>query len=613
MLSYLNQLNRSIEDTNRRDHLAVQQDTQHVAWECLKQTYRPATAAKPDIEKALSTNGADDIPARLDYLETRLRLVQTLEPGNKLRIVLDPLAEYLAALHWVDQCRENPAESWPAFLDSIDQVLAQTNDPPTAIQGFLLAVRDCCKVKQKEAQVPEEIPDALARKAGLDPAELKKIEENRRISLLISDLADPDEEYRIRAAKDLGKRGLAAAKATPNLLGMAENPNQTLEARLEALRSLGNLGACSDSLKADIAPQLIALLQQDHDPNQPDELAVRRGAAEALGAMQAGKAELQAILNNDQQPLTLRQGAARALGLIGAPSGQPVPMLIAQLREGQISTQVKSIPVYQQALPLEQVLNLVAIPGGEFLMGSPPEEEGRDYYQSNFPDLAGLDVEEQHRVTVPPFSMSQFPITQAQWRAVATALPPVNQELDPDPANASFKGGDRPVESISWYEAIEFCDRLSQHTGKTYRLPSEAEWEYACRAGTTDPFHLGDTLRSDLANYNATYTYGNGAAGVYRQATTEVGSFGVNAFGLADMHGNVYEWCLDHWHPTYERSPTDGSAWITEGDDCYRLVRGGSWNYIPAFCRSAFRSRNTPRFRSYTVGFRVVGVFPWTP
>lgn len=374
-------------------------------------------------------------------------------------------------------------------------------------------------------------------------------------------MADPDEEYRIRAAKDLGKRGLAAAKAVPNLLGMAENPNQTLEARLEALRSLGSLGACSDSLKADIAPRLIALLQHDHEPNQPDELAARRGAAEALGVMQTGQAELQAILTNETQPLTLRQGAARAIGLIGAPSGQPVPMLIAQLRDGQVSTQVKSIPVYQEAITPDLALNLVAIPGGAFLMGSPPEEEGRDYYQYNFPELAGLDVEWQHWVTVPPFSMSQFPITQAQWRAVA-ALPPVNRELDPDPTNASFKGGDRPVESISWYDAIEFCDRLSQHTGNTYRLPSEAEWEYACRAGTSSPFHIGDTLHSDLANYDATRIYGNGAAGIYRQATTEVGSFGVNAFGLGDIHGNVFEWCLDHWHPAYERerSPTDGSA-----------------------------------------------------
>ncbi|WP_297086189.1 formylglycine-generating enzyme family protein [Thermoleptolyngbya sp. C42_A2020_037] len=307
--------------------------------------------------------------------------------------------------------------------------------------------------------------------------------------------------------------------------------------------------------------------------------------------------------------MTLRQGAARALGLIGAPSGQPVPMLMVQLRDGQISTQVKSIPVYQEALPLEQILNLVKIPGGAFLMESPPEEEGRDYYQYNLPETTGLIVEQQHQVTVPPFSISQFPITQAQWRAVA-ALPPVNRELDPDPANASFKGGDRPVESISWYDAIEFCDRLSQHTGKPYRLPSEAEWEYACRAGTTDPFHLGDTLRSDLANYDATYTHGNGTVGVYRQATTEVGSFGVNSFGLGDMHGNVYEWCLDHWHPTYERSPTDGSAWITEGDDRYRLVRGGSWFYYPAFCRSANRNRNTPHNRNNNIGFRVVGVFP---
>lgn len=281
------------------------------------------------------------------------------------------------------------------------------------------------------------------------------------------------------------------------------------------------------------------------------------------------------------------------------------------MRDGQISTQVKPIPVYPVVLPLEQILNLVKIPGGEFLMGSPPEEEGRDYYQHNFPELAGLDVEKQHRVTVPPFCMSQFPITQAQWRAVA-ALPQVNRELDPDPANASFKGGDRPVESISWYDAIEFCDRLSQHTGNTYRLPSEAEWEYACRAGTSSPFHIGDTLHPDLANYRGTEIYGNGTAGIYRQKTTEVGSFGGNAFGLADMHGNVFEWCLDHWHPTYERSPTDGSAWVTEGDDRYRLVRGGSWSNNPAFCRSANRGRGTPLNRFNNFGFRVVCVFPWT-
>ncbi len=161
---------------------------------------------------------------------------------------------------------------------------------------------------------------------------------------------------------------------------------------------------------------------------------------------------------------------------------------------------------------------------------------------------------------------------------------------------------------------MEFCARLSQYTGKAYRLPSGAEWEYACRAGTTTPFHFGKTLSTEIANYNGNYTYGAGEQGVYRQATTEVGYFGVvNAFGLSDMHGTVWEWCLDHWHPSYENAPTDGSAWIIGGDSRYRLVRGGSWYNNPAYCRSAYRDRGTPpTLRNDNIGFRVVCVSPWT-
>jgi len=605
MLSYLNQLNRTIEPAKQRDALVVQQDAQRIAWECLKQTYRPTTASKKAITDALKEAGADDIPARLDYLETRLRLVQTVEPGDKLRIVLDPLAEYLAALRLVAYCREHPEESWTEFLDTIDPLLERTNDAPDAIQGFLLAVRDCCLLKQTEAQVPAEVPEALARKAGLDPAELQQIEEKRRIRLLISDLSAPELEYRIRAAEDLGKRGAAAAMAVPNLLGMAENPNQTLKARQAALQALGQLGKCSNALREDIAPRLITLLCGNHD-----DPAVRRTVAESLGTMHAGQPDLLKILKDDTQPLPLRQGASRAISLISAPSEESVPMLMLELHGEEVNTEVKSIPVWREELMPDLTLDMVAISAGEFLMGSPPGEEGRDYYRYNFPETEGLDVEQQHRVQVPAFFMSQFPITQAQWRAVA-ALPKVNRELEPDPAN--FKGSDRPVEVVSWNEAVEFCDRLSKHTGKTYRLPSEAEWEYACRAGTTTPFHFGDTLSAELANYNAAYTYGNGQPGTYRQKTSEVGSFGlVNGFGLADMHGNVFEWCLDHWHPTYENAPTDGSAWTTEGDDRYRLVRGGSWNSNPVYCRSADRFRVTPHYRNNSIGFRVVCVSSWT-
>ncbi|MHC5719615.1 MAG: formylglycine-generating enzyme family protein, partial [Nostoc sp.] len=161
-----------------------------------------------------------------------------------------------------------------------------------------------------------------------------------------------------------------------------------------------------------------------------------------------------------------------------------------------------------------------------------------------------------------------------------------------------FKGEQRPVEQVSWYDAVEFCDRLSDHTKRQrqYRLPSEAEWEYACRAGTTTPFHFGETITSELANYDATSTYGRGVEGTYRKETTPVGSFNAaNAFGLYDMHGNVWEWCLDDWHNNYERAPTDGSPWFdNKNDNLYQkqgnaVLRGGSWLYYPRDCRSASR------------------------
>jgi formylglycine-generating enzyme required for sulfatase activity len=268
-------------------------------------------------------------------------------------------------------------------------------------------------------------------------------------------------------------------------------------------------------------------------------------------------------------------------------------------------------------------LEMVQIPQGSFLMGSPEDE------------LERMEREgPQHQVAVPAFLMGKYAVTQAQWKTVAN-LPQVNRELQLDPSY--FKGANRPVECVSWYDAVEFCARLSQKTGKIYRLPSEAEWEYACRARTTTPFHFGETITTDLANYDGTDdkdgnwsgSYGKGPKGVYRQETTPVGSFGVaNAFGLYDMHGNVWEWCADPWHDSYQGAPTDGTVWDencndnryqnyvdllvnTESDNRTRLLRGGSWLSNPRYCRSAYRNYLAPDFVSFSVGFRVVCVAAW--
>jgi formylglycine-generating enzyme required for sulfatase activity len=160
------------------------------------------------------------------------------------------------------------------------------------------------------------------------------------------------------------------------------------------------------------------------------------------------------------------------------------------------------------------------------------------------------------------------------------------------------------VEQVSWQEAVEFCRRLSVRTGREYSLPSEAQWEYACRAGTTTAFSFGETLTPELANYNGNNNYASGPKGVYRQQTIEVYSFSANGWGLHDMHGNVREWCLDPWHGSYEGAPADGSAWM-QGGGASKLLRGGSWNGFPGLCRSAFRYDSHPDNRGSDFGFRV--------
>ncbi len=282
-----------------------------------------------------------------------------------------------------------------------------------------------------------------------------------------------------------------------------------------------------------------------------------------------------------------------------------------------IERQRRTTKYYSEDLGNGIALDMVLIPEGEFLMGASKDE------------LESLDEERpQHKVSVPTFFMGRYTVTQEQWRAVA-ALPRVNRELKPDPSR--FKGDMRPVERVSWYEAVEFCarltrltsrDRLSQRTGRKYGLPSEAEWEYACRAGTTTPFHFGETITTDLANYDGTDSeeydwsgsYGEGPKGEYREETTPVNKFGIaNDFGLCEMHGNVWEWCEDDWHSNYEDAPKDGSAWLSEASSA-KVLRGGSWYYNPGNCRSAARLNDNPENADgSTVGFRVVFMVPRTP
>ncbi|QSJ16523.1 SUMF1/EgtB/PvdO family nonheme iron enzyme [Nostoc sp. UHCC 0702] len=261
--------------------------------------------------------------------------------------------------------------------------------------------------------------------------------------------------------------------------------------------------------------------------------------------------------------------------------------------QGQLANCYGSEAHYFQEELENVALDMIILPGGVFWMGSQEAEQGRESHE-----------EPQHQVTIEPFCMGRFTITQAQWRAIAN-LPTINRSLDPDPAHT--KGENQPVEQVSWHDAIEFCARLTKLTRRDYRLPSEAEWEYACRARTTTPFHFGETITPELANYDGNYIYNLEPVGQYRQRTVPVGSFQVaNAFGLCDMHGNVWEWCADAWHDNYQQAPCDGSVWEQAELQEHRLLRGGSWYCLPSLCRAAQRHWDKADHGGSGIGFRVV-------
>jgi len=313
---------------------------------------------------------------------------------------------------------------------------------------------------------------------------------------------------------------------------------------------------------------------------------------------------IEGCLQKDRRQRWTAQQVLNALQPVGwnsPPSPPPAPVAVKQ--------PVSPIPLiasptpFTEKLPNRVTLEMVSLPAGQFLMGSPD-------YESEKPP---------HQVKVNSFAIGKYPVTQAQYQAVMGTNP---SHFKNNPQN--------PVEQVSWNDAQAFCQKLSQITGKTYRLPTEAEWEYACRAGTTTRFYFGDDA-SKLGDYG---WYGNNsgkqvididAARIWQEVgmdwdkyqkrliansnpTHPVGQKKPNAWGLYDMSGNVWEWCEDSWHDSYIGAPTDGSAWFIKNDNRSqypKCLRGGSWFFSPYGCRSAIRFRNYPGVGNYLLGFRV--------
>ncbi|HEX2571885.1 MAG TPA: SUMF1/EgtB/PvdO family nonheme iron enzyme [Polyangia bacterium] len=350
--------------------------------------------------------------------------------------------------------------------------------------------------------------------------------------------------------------------------------------------------------------QLIALAGHDHSVrlwSTPLERRSPREVAELVAArvpLHLVGGRLTPVRAEPSQPET-RGTPVPSRPLASAPVNQVLPPLhtyrfatvridaagrVSERREGRAR-------FYEENLGQGEHLDMVEIRGGAFLMGSQPEEgEGEEH--------------PQHRVTVPPFFIGKYEVTQGQWKAV----------MNPDGGGhnpSQFVGDDLPVESVTWYEAVEFCERLSRRTGRRYRLPTEAEWEYACRGGSPDQYAFGPTIGSDLANFDGKNPFGAAPPGIYRRRTVPVGSLGMaNPFGLYDVHGNVFEWCLDPFRDTYAGAPDDGSAWEDGRPANFRALRGGSWRWVGYYARSAYRRRFPPGSFGNDLGFRVVAVLP---
>jgi formylglycine-generating enzyme required for sulfatase activity len=250
--------------------------------------------------------------------------------------------------------------------------------------------------------------------------------------------------------------------------------------------------------------------------------------------------------------------------------------------KGQVIARIRhSAQQFTEYLGKGILLDMILIPAGIFKMGSLPHH-------------GNSDEKPQHLVTIKSFMMGKFLVTQGHWKAVMGRLPPCR-----------FKGDNLPVERVSWNDAQKFCQRLSKTTGRNYQLPSETQWEYACRAGTMTPFSFGETLTVDVANFNGEHTFRDEPRGFYFHSTNEGGKFPPNAFGLCDMHGNLWEWCADNWLDDYSSSPRD-SDFYQYKDSRYRVARGGSWHEPPALCRSAARLRVLQSDADEVMGFRVV-------
>ncbi len=630
-----------------------------------------------EASDGMALEQAEQREALLGYMIERNLLLHPGADANELRFPLDPLADYLAGLRQLERL-EADAEGnrgvWEDFLADLEE---RTLEERKLMRGFLLALRDCCQEKSKgrALAMPSDAPDRLGRMGSLDPEEERYRLALQRARKWTWELGVPVARERRDA---IGKMAsMAAASAEPSeqravrtvaseRLALALRDGELpIEERSEAATVLGLIG---DGVA------VTALVQVLEEQEQP--VALRRAAAEALGlcAISAGQSdkyrkEITATLERQLRSkalqvvvqevsdwdridavLPLLQGAARGLQLaasrnlplLGRGPGQEVPMLTltalnqAEGEELKVCTEIlEKIQVWRLPLPKGMQLEMVLVPGGEYMIGSPKGEAGKVECYNWTSESKELDKEPLRSVRLAPLAMARFPITQAQWAAVAELVPGLKTE----PGTYEAKGpwethcqpGCLPVDSVSWNDCQNWLAQLNRWLADHWReqglageapelrLPGEGEWEAACRAECQTPFHFGVPLDPGWANYNHTYGYGSGRKNeTYPQRPLSIGSNAlVNRWGLAEMHGQLYEWCGDLWHPSPMGGPQDGTPWEDPDPSPEaapraenRLLRGGCWIDVPSRCRAAYRHCLLPAYDNNGVGVRPCCLLP---
>ncbi len=684
MLTYVRQINGTIPKEERQPPELVVRALQHLAQASETKLFRPRAVRRDQALSALALacaewqgREAEEESRRpsagvelLRYLVERLMLVEAIGDGGALRLVLDPLADYLAALGWLRQLDRDGDGAWDPFL--AQTLPAPGTEAASLAQGFLRALYDSAEHAADQAVLGLEVPKAvkaqLAERAAIDPLRIAREREERRLRRLIDDLAEPDPEVRLKAIDELCRRRSRAGTVIEALGRVLRSDRQDLEVREAAAIALAVQGGAA---AAWALAEVLASPLPDGEV-LPGAVALRRTVLEGLGLVVAGlrqasqaaeREELLQLLERQlradgldllvegeagwmehDRRLPLLQGASRGLQLavsadlplLGSGPGRAVPMLtLTALEEGaglRIRTEVVSPKVWKLPLPGGEQLELVLVPGDDYTIGSPEGEAGRDDYTQFRQKREGVNVEAQRRVSLKAYALVRHPISQAQWRAVA-ALPRQERDISPTPGTYKPDGlweshaqpGGLAVDSVSWNDCQEWLQRLNrwlkeqwpelggQGAAPQLALPSESQWEAACRAGAGTPFHFGDTLDASWANYDGGYTYGRGRKGAYRQRPVPMGSFGlVNRWGLAELHGQLLEWCEDQWH----RDPLEGAVGdgrALDGPDpelegtieqSCRLLRGGSGLDVPIDARAALRFSYLPDFLYPSVGVR---------